>query len=48
MGAGKAAGATSIGITTGVFSREQLESAGADEVLQSLTDIDHILKFILS
>ena len=48
MRAGKAAGARSIGVTTGVFSREQLESAGADEVLQNLTDIDQILKFILS
>jgi phosphoglycolate phosphatase-like HAD superfamily hydrolase len=47
MRAGKAAGATSIGVTTGIFSREQLKSAGADEVFQSLTDIDHILKFIL-
>ena len=47
MKAAKAAGATSIGVTTGVFSREQLESAGADVVFQSLTDIDPIFKFIL-
>jgi len=47
MMAGKAAGATSIGVTTGVFSREQLESAGADVVFQSLADTGHILKFIL-
>jgi phosphoglycolate phosphatase-like HAD superfamily hydrolase len=47
MRAGKAVGATSIGVTTGVFSREQLESAGADIVFQSLTDIDHIFKLIL-
>lgn len=47
MKAGKAAGATSIGVTTGVFSREQLEAAGADEVFQSLADIDNILKTIL-
>ena len=47
MKAGKAAGATSIGVTTGVFSREQLESAGADVVFQSLTDIDKIIKFVL-
>lgn len=48
MKAGKAAGATSIGITTGVFSREQLKSAGADEVFQRLADIDNIYKFILN
>jgi phosphoglycolate phosphatase-like HAD superfamily hydrolase len=46
MRAGKAAGARSIGVTTGVFSREQLESAGADEVFPSMADIDHIFKFI--
>lgn len=47
MKAAKAAGAISIGVSTGVFSREKLESAGADVVFQSLTDIDPIFKFIL-
>ena len=47
MMAGRAVGATSIGVTTGVFSREQLTSSGADVVFPSLTDTDRILQFIL-
>jgi phosphoglycolate phosphatase len=47
MKAGKAVGATTIGVTTGIFSEEQLEPAGADIVFSNLADTDSILKFIL-
>ncbi|UCE55077.1 MAG: HAD family hydrolase [Desulfobacterales bacterium] len=47
MKAGKAVGATTIGVTTGIFSDEQLEPAGADIVFSNLADTDSILKFIL-
>jgi phosphoglycolate phosphatase-like HAD superfamily hydrolase len=47
MKAGKEAGVKTIGVTTGIYSKEQLQSAGADFVVDSLTRRDEILKIIL-
>ena len=47
MKAGKAGGATPIGVTTGIYSPEQLLAAGARKVLPNLKDTDDILKFLL-
>lgn len=47
MKAGKEAGIISVGITTGIYSKEQLENAGASLVLNDLTDTEEILKYIL-
>ena len=47
MIAGKEAGIKTIGVTTGVYSRLQLENAGADFVLKSLEDTNEVLKIIL-
>jgi phosphoglycolate phosphatase-like HAD superfamily hydrolase len=48
MKAGKEGGAFKcIGITTGIFSKEQLEEAGADFVFKNLLEKDQILKIIL-
>ena len=46
MKAGKEAGIQTIGVTTGIYSKEQLEDAGADFVVLSLKDKDEILKII--
>lgn len=47
MKAGKAVRATTIGVTSGIFSEEQLKPAGADIVFSNLANTDNILKFIL-
>ena len=46
MKAGKEVGVEAIGLTTGVYSKEQLEDAGADLVLENLKDTEKILKII--
>lgn len=46
MKAGKEAGVKTIGVTTGIYLKEQLKNAGADEVLESLKDERRILKLI--
>mgnify|MGYP002633158898 CR=1 FL=1 len=45
--AGNEAGAISIGVTTGIYSKEQLENAAASLVLDDLTDTEKIIKYIL-
>ena len=48
MKAGREGGAFKcIGVTTGIFSKEQLKEAGADYVFKNLLDKDKILKIIL-
>ena len=47
MKAGKEANVKTIGVTTGIYSREQLENAGADFILESLKDTNKILEIIL-
>jgi len=47
MIAGKEAGIRTIGVTTGVYSKLQLENAGADFVLKNLEDTNEVLKIIL-
>ena len=44
--AGKEVGVKTIGITTGVYSEQQLKDAGADFVLENLRDTEKILKII--
>jgi phosphoglycolate phosphatase-like HAD superfamily hydrolase len=44
--AGKEVGVKTIGVTTGIYSKEELEKAGADFILESLKDTDKILKII--
>jgi len=46
MKAGREAGVVPIGVTTGVFSAEQLTSAGAEKVIPDLKDADDILGFL--
>ncbi len=47
MNAGKEAGIIPIGVTTGIYSKKQLENAGASIVLSNFTDTEKILKDIL-
>lgn len=47
MKAGKGAGVRTVGVTTGIYSKEQLENAGADFILENLKDTNKILKIIL-
>lgn len=47
MNAGKEAGAIPVGVITGIYSKKQLENAGASVVLDSLTNTNEILKLIL-
>jgi len=47
MKAGKEAGVKTVGVTTGVYSKEQLENAGADFLLEDLKDTKKVLKIIL-
>lgn len=47
MQAGKKAGIKTIGIATGIYSKEQLESAGADFVLENLKDKNAVLEIVL-
>jgi phosphoglycolate phosphatase-like HAD superfamily hydrolase len=46
MKAGQEAGVVPIGVTTGVFSAEQLKAAGAEKVIPDLKDADDILGFL--
>jgi phosphoglycolate phosphatase-like HAD superfamily hydrolase len=46
MKAGREAGVVPIGVTTGVFSADQLTSAGAEKVIPGLKDADDILGFM--
>jgi phosphoglycolate phosphatase len=46
MQAGKVAGVKTIGVTTGVYSREELLRAGADYVLDDLKNTDRFLNTI--
>ena len=48
MKAGKEAGIKTIGVTTGIYSKEQLKDAGADFIVSNLKGKDEILKIILS
>jgi len=43
---GKEAGIKTIGVTTGIYSEEQLKDAGADFVVENLRDKDEILRII--
>ena len=43
----RVAGAKSIAVATGGFTIEQLKEAGADEVLQDLSDTPRVLKLLL-
>lgn len=47
MKAGKEAKVKTIGVATGIYSKEQLESANADFVFESLKDTKRILKVML-
>jgi phosphoglycolate phosphatase len=46
--AGKEAGVIPIGVATGIYSKKQLENAGAAIILDDLTNTDDILKHILN
>ena len=46
MKAGREAGVVPIGVITGVFTAEQLTSAGAEKVIPNLKDADDILGFL--
>jgi len=43
----RVAGAKSIAVATGGFSMEQLKEAGADEVLQDLSDTDAVIALLI-
>ena len=43
----RVAGATSIAVATGGFTMEQLNEAGADEVLPDLTDTEKVISLLL-
>jgi len=45
--AAKANGAAAIGVTTGPYSRAQLEAAGADVVLDGIADTQAVLRVLL-
>jgi len=47
MKAGREAGVVPIGVTTGVFTAEQLTSAGAEKVIPDLKDSGEILQMLL-
>ena len=47
MNAGKEAGIISVGVTTGIYSKQQLENAGASIVLNNLVNTKEILEIIL-
>lgn len=46
MEAGKRAGVKTIGVTTGIYTTEQLKKAGADFVVNNLKKTDEILKIL--
>jgi len=45
--AGKGAGIKTVGVTTGIYTKEQLIDAGADFIIASLKDKNEILRIIL-
>lgn len=47
MNAGKEANIKTVGITTGIYSKKQLENAGADFILENLKNTNDVLKIIL-
>lgn len=47
ISAGRKVGVKTIGVTTGIFSRQQLLDSGADYVVKNLLDTNKILKIIL-
>ena len=48
MRAAREAGVTPIGVTTGIFVKDELESAGACKIFPNLNDTDGILQFLLN
>jgi phosphoglycolate phosphatase-like HAD superfamily hydrolase len=48
MQAAKNAGITAIGVTTGIYTKKQLENAAADIVLEDLTNVEKIIKIFSS
>ena len=42
------AGVNPIGVTTGIYNAEQLESVGALKIMRNLKDTDSIVKFLLN
>ena len=48
MQAAREAGGIPIGVTTGIFSAEELDAAGAGRVFPDLTNTDEILRFMLN
>jgi phosphoglycolate phosphatase len=47
MRAAREAGVIPIGVTTGIFSAEELESAGAYQIVPDLKDVDALLHLLL-
>jgi phosphoglycolate phosphatase-like HAD superfamily hydrolase len=47
MKAGREAGVVPIGVATGVFTAQQLSSAGAQKVIPDLKGADDILQILL-
>lgn len=47
MIAGKGANIRTVGVTTGIYSKKELENAGADFILNNLKNINKVLKIIL-
>lgn len=45
--AGKDANARTVGVTTGIYSKEELENAGADFILENLKNMKKVLKIVL-
>jgi phosphoglycolate phosphatase-like HAD superfamily hydrolase len=46
MRAAREAGAVPIGVTTGVFTKQELEDAGAHEVVPNFKDVDRIIQIL--
>jgi hypothetical protein len=47
MNVGSEAGITTIGVTTGIYSKKDIENAGADYVVSDLQNTQKILNIIL-
>ncbi|MFA4818910.1 MAG: HAD family hydrolase [Patescibacteria group bacterium] len=47
MIAGKEAKVKTVGVATGIYSKRQLENAGADFILENLRDINKVLRIVL-
>jgi phosphoglycolate phosphatase-like HAD superfamily hydrolase len=45
--AGNETGIITIGVTTGIYSKKQLENAAASLILNDLTNTEEILRYIL-